>query len=339
MKAFFDPRQREHDPKHFLLAGVRRQNHERPARVDGLLEGLGALGIEPEVPPDAGLGPIAAVHTPEYLAFLEGIHARWRGIEDADEEVIPNVHPLHRGESYPDSPVGQAGFHMADLACPIGPRTWASAYASAQCAVAGARLLLGGERAAYALCRPPGHHASADVAAGSCFLNNVAVAAELATAAGRRVAIVDVDLHHGNGTQAVFYSRGDVLTVSVHADPASFYPVLPGPRPRARGGGGSRYEPEPAAAEGRRGRRLPRRARARARSGRRVRGRTCSVVALGLDAHEDDPYAGLAVTTDGFERVGARLADAGLPTLLVQEGGYLNPALGRNLAATLGAFG
>ena len=338
MKAFFDPRQREHDPKHFLLAGVRRQNHERPARVDGLLEGLDALGIEPEVPPDAGLGPIAAVHTAEYLVFLEGIHARWRGIDGADEEVIPNVHPLHRGESYPVSPVGQAGFHMADLACPIGPRTWASAHASAQCAVAGARAVLGGERAAYALCRPPGHHASADIAAGSCFVNNAAVAAELATAAGRRVAIVDVDLHHGNGTQTVFYARGDVLTVSVHADPASFYPFFQGhahERGEGAGIGANLNLPLPKGGGDdvfldALGRGLDRVA---------AFGADLLVVALGLDAHEDDPYAGLAVTTDGFERVGARLADPGLPTLLVQEGGYLNPALGRNLAATLGAFG
>ena len=338
MKAFFDPRQREHDPKHFLLAGVRRQNHERPARVDGLLEGLGALGIEPEAPPDAGLGPIAAVHTPEYLAFLEGIHARWRDIDGADEEVIPNVHPLHRGESYPDSPVGQAGFHMADLACPIGPRTWASARASAQCAVAGARAVLGGERAAYALCRPPGHHASADVAAGSCFLNNVAVAAELATAAGRRVAIVDVDLHHGNGTQAVFYARADVLTVSVHADPASFYPFFQGhAHERGEGAGVGANLNLPLPKGGGDDVFLDALARGLERVG--AFGADLLVVALGLDAHEDDPYAGLAVTTDGFERVGARLADAGLPTLLVQEGGYLNPALGRNLAATLGAFG
>lgn len=338
MKAFFDPRQREHDPKHFLLAGVRRQNHERPARVDGLLEGLAAAGIEAEPPGDAGLGPIAAVHTPEYVAFLQGIHARWREIDGADEEVIPNVHPLHRGDSYPTSAVGQAGFHMADLACPIGARTWHGAYASAQCAVAGARAVLGGERAAYALCRPPSHHASMDVAAGSCFLNNTAIGASLASAAGRRVAIVDVDLHHGNGTQAIFHARGDVLTVSVHADPSSFYPFFQGhahERGEGAGLGANLNLPLPKGSGDdvfldALGRGLDRVA---------AFGADLLVVALGLDAHEGDPYAGLAVTTGGFGRIGAALAAAELPTLLVQEGGYLNPALGRNLAAVLQEFG
>ncbi len=338
MKAFFDPRQREHDPKHFLLAGVRRQNHERPARIDGLLEGLEAAGIPAEAPFDAGLGPIAAVHTSEYLAFLQGIHARWREIDAADEEVIPNVHPLHRAESYPASAVGQAGFHMADLACPIGARTWHSAYASAQCGIGGVDAVLGGERAAYALCRPPGHHASMDVAAGSCFLNNTAIAASLACSAGRRVAIVDVDLHHGNGTQAIFYARGDVLTVSVHADPASFYPFFQGhahERGEGAGIGANLNLPLPKGS----GDDIFLDALSHGLDRVAAFGADLLVVALGLDAHEGDPYAGLAVTTDGFERIGARLAGAELPTLLVQEGGYLNPALGRNLAAVLGAFG
>ena len=151
---------------------------------------------------------------------------RWRRIEGASDEVIPNIHPIARGGSYPASAVGQAGYHMADTACPISAETWDSACWSAWSAVAAAEAVLAGESAAYALCRPPGHHAFADVAGGFCFLNNSAIAAQRLRKNAARVAILDVDLHHGNGTQGIFYGRADVLTVSIHADPERFYPFF-----------------------------------------------------------------------------------------------------------------
>src|SRR5690606_33435184 len=167
------------------------------------------------------------VHTPDYLHFLQTIHERWSRIDGASAEVIPNIHPDRREASYPRSAVGQAGYHMADTACPIGPDSWESIYWSANCAASAAALVRdGGARAAYALCRPPGHHAFADLAGGFCFVNNAAVAATVLRERHARVAIVDVDLHHGNGTQGIFYRRPDVLTVSIHADPLRFYPFF-----------------------------------------------------------------------------------------------------------------
>jgi acetoin utilization deacetylase AcuC-like enzyme len=226
---------------------------------------------------------------------------------------------------------------MADTACPISAGTWPAALASAHVAVAAAREVLAGAPAAYALCRPPGHHAFADMAGGFCYVNNTSVAAQELRAHHARIAILDVDLHHGNGTQGIFYGRDDVLTVSLHADPVRFYPFFwghadergEGPGlgynlnlPLARGTGDDEY------------------ILALERALHRIRAFApgALVVALGLDAHKDDPLAGLALTTDGFAHIGAAVAGLGLASVLVQEGGYLTAALGTNLQAFLRGF-
>jgi acetoin utilization deacetylase AcuC-like enzyme len=200
-------------------------------------------------------------------------------------------------------------------------------------------LLLDGERAAYALCRPPGHHAFSDMAGGFCYLNNSAIAAEMLRRAHDRVAILDVDLHHGNGTQGIFYQRGDVLTVSIHADPERFYPFFWG------------YANETGAADGagcNLNLPLPRGSgddvfvAALDTAVERVRqfAPGALVVALGLDAFEGDPFGGLRVSTPGFAEIARRISAAlPLPTLLVQEGGYLCDGLGDNLQSFLAGFG
>lgn len=338
MKAFFDERQWVHDPKHFMANGALQPNPEQPERIARLKDGAEAAGCSFEAPSDAGMGPIAAIHTAEYLTFLQNIFTRWRRIDGAGQEVIPNIHPASRTDSYPKSAVGQAGYHQADTACPIAEGTWEAAYWSAQTAIAGADHLAGGQRAAYALSRPPGHHAFVDLAGGFCFLNNSGIAAERLRNAGHRPAILDVDVHHGNGTQGIFYDRGDVLTVSLHADPARFYPFFWGHAqergqgaglganlnlPLARGTGDDDY--------------LAALATATARI--EAFGCTAVVVALGLDAFIDDPFKGLAITTPGFARIGEAVAHLGLPTLFVQEGGYLCDELGENLTSVLTGFG
>jgi acetoin utilization deacetylase AcuC-like enzyme len=226
MKAVFHPDQKLHYPRHFLSSGARKPNPEQPARADALLQGACAAGLTVEMPGDSGLAPVAAVHSPEYIGFLKNIHARWQRIPDASEEVVPNIHPDNRDVGYPKSAVGQVGYHIMDTSCPISADTFESARWSANTAVHAAELVLAGETAAYALCRPPGHHAFRDLAGGFCYFNNTAIAAQWFRGHGLRPAIVDVDLHHGNGTQGIFYSRNDVLTVSVHADPIRYYPFF-----------------------------------------------------------------------------------------------------------------
>lgn len=337
MRAIFDERQWRHDPKHFMANGAILPNPEQPARIDILKAGAEAAGCVFEAPADAGLGPIAAVHTAEYLTFLRHIYPRWRRIEGAGEEVIPNIHPANRGDGYPKSAVGQAGYHQADTACPIAEGTWEAAYWSAQSAIAGADLLAAGERAAYVLSRPPGHHAFADLAGGFCFLNNSGIAAERLRLKGLRTAILDVDVHHGNGTQGMFYRRGDVLTVSIHADPERFYPFFWGhaqERGEGEGMGANLNLPLPRGTGDEDYLETLDTALDRIASF----GADVIVVALGLDAFEGDPFQGLAVSTPGFARIGAALAATGLPVLFVQEGGYICDGLGGNLTSVLTGF-
>ncbi len=336
MKAVFDARQWHHDPQYFMANGRVLPSPEQPERINRLTAGAEAAGCVFEAPADSGMPPLSAVHSAEYLHFLQTIHTRWQHIAEAGPEVIPNIHPANRSDGYPRSAVGQAGFHQADTACPIGAGTWEAAYWSAQSAVTGADLVAEGERAAYVLSRPPGHHAFADLAGGFCFLNNSAIGAERLRARGLRPAILDIDVHHGNGTQGIFYARGDVLTVSIHADPARFYPFFWGhaqERGEGRGLGCNLNLPLPRGTEDAAYLQTLEFALDRVRAF----GADVLVVALGLDAHVDDPFRGLAITTQGFAAIGAALAGTGLPRLFVQEGGYLSDALGDNLQAVLAA--
>ena len=334
MKAFLDSRQSEHDPKYFMRSGAIAPNPEQPKRVDILSAGAKDAGCAFVEPTDMGIGHIASIHSPQYLTFLENIHERWTRIPGGGEEVVPNIHPRAREDGYPRSAVGQAGYHQADTACPIAEHTWKSAYWSAQSALNGADFIAKGGPNAYALLRPPGHHAYTDQAGGFCFLNNSAIAAEYLLAKGMRPTILDVDVHHGNGTQGIFYRRDDVLTVSLHADPERFYPFFWGYELEKGEGQGLGYNLN-----------LPLDrgtgdddflnaldiGLARARNF----GSDVIVVALGLDASIDDPFEGLAITQDGFERIGARIASLGLPCLMVQEGGYISDSLGINLTRFL----
>lgn len=334
MITLFDDAQRAHDPHFFLSSGAPQPCPEKPARVEALLGAVVRLGLSVQQPRDAGIDPIRAVHPERYLTFLQTIHDRWIRIPGASAEVIANIHPASRSDGYPKSAVGQAGFHMTDTSCPISASTWASAYASAQSAIHGADLIVSGESVAYALCRPPGHHAFAEIAGGFCYLSNTAIAARRLQVQGRRVAVLDVDLHHGNGTQGIFYEDPTVLTVSIHAHPERYYPFFwgypgetgAGPGAGAnlnlcleRGSGDAAYMDALATA-------LERIA---------LWGADTLVLALGLDAFEGDPFAGLAVTTGGFTRISRTIRALGIPTLIVQEGGYLCPELGDNLAAVL----
>jgi acetoin utilization deacetylase AcuC-like enzyme len=227
---------------------------------------------------------------------------------------------------------------MADASAPLAAGSWESILRSAWSAVHAARLVLSGERSVYALCRPPGHHAFADMAGGFCYLNNNAIAAQELRGRFDRVAILDVDLHHGNGTQSIFYARDDVLTVSIHADPVRFYPFFWGYADEEGEGAGKGFNLNLP---------LPRGAgddafmRALDDGINRIQAFSpeALVVALGLDAFEGDPFGGLSVSTHGFAEIGRRIgAGLPLPTVVVQEGGYLCDELGENLAAFLEGF-
>lgn len=326
-----------HAPAIFISNGAPQPNPEVPERADRLLAAAVLSGLSLEEPQDCGLGPLAAVHTPEYLHFLQHIHARWQRIPGASADVLPNVHPDRRDCGYPASAVGQVGYHMYDGDCPISADTWEGVRWSAASAVHAAREVVNGAGACYALSRPPGHHASKDLAGGFCYLNNTAIAAEILRGRFDRVAILDVDVHHGNGTQSIFYERADVLTVSLHADPVRFYPFFWGYASERGAGAGLGYNinlPLP------RGTGDVDYVKALEKALLRIEAFApgALVVALGLDAFEGDPFKGMTITTEGFGRIAAPIAVLGLPTVIVQEGGYLSAALGDNLESFLRGF-
>jgi len=338
MKCVYANEQKKHYPESFLVNGERQANPETPQRVDLLLAGAQAAGMEVIEPTDYGTEGISRVHSPEYLTFLEHAFTRWQRIPGAAPEITPNIHPIHRDLTYPASVVAQAGYHMLDASAPVTGDTWERARASAHAAIHASELVMAGEKSAYALCRPPGHHAGADYAAGFCYLNNSAIAAENLRQKFAKVAILDVDLHHGNGTQDIFYGRKDVLTVSLHADPVRFYPFFWGSANETGKGEGAGYNLNIPLPRG-------------TRDDEFLKGLTTAldrveefapdavVIALGLDAYEGDPIAGLAISTEGFGAIGNAIASrVKVPTVLVQEGGYPCDELGDNLAQFIRGF-
>ena len=206
MKVVYSADHSLHDPAFFLIRGEIRQSTEQPERAERLLAGINRCGFDVTSPKDFGNAPLEAVHSHRYLEFLKTASRQWMSLDDASREVIANIHPLHQPANYPESIVGRAGWHMADTACPLGEHTYQAACSSANSAVTAAQTVLDGDRAAYALCRPPGHHAYAEMAGGFCFLNNVAIAAAHALGKHKRIAILDVDVHHGNGTHCLLYT-------------------------------------------------------------------------------------------------------------------------------------
>ncbi|MBQ1765922.1 MAG: histone deacetylase family protein [Aquincola sp.] len=338
MHVIHSPHHRGHDPQQFIVRGRFQRSNEQPERADRLLQAAQAAGLQPLEPEDFGHGPRAAIHTPEYLHFLATAWERWQALPQASDEVLPNVHPFPgQPFTYPDSLVGQAGYHLGDMACALGRHTWQAAMWSAHCATHGAHLLLQGERAAYALCRPPGHHAYADRANGFTYLNNAAIAAQVLRERHARVAILDIDVHHGNGTQGVFWRRRDVLTVSLHGDPHFCTPFFTGHAHERGEGDGLGFNLNIPLARGT-GDAAYRQALAGALQQIRHYAPGALVVALGLDAHERDPYQALALSTAAFADLLGDIARLGLPTLLVQEGGYLSDDLGPNLRSALRGF-
>ncbi|GLQ05612.1 histone deacetylase family protein [Sneathiella chinensis] len=341
MKIVFSPDHARHHPQTYFKAGTFHEPQEVPGRADALLAGLTTAGHE--IVPARAFGPEhrAAVHTPDYLTFLETIAGRWKAAGMESDEVLPNIHPGRRMASVPTGVVGEVGYYSTDMSAPIGPETWAAAVASSEVALTAADLVLNGgtgdQKAAYALCRPPGHHAFQDQAGGFCFLNNVAIAAQYALRQVRRVAILDVDVHHGNGTQGIFYGRNDVLTVSLHCDPTDFYPFFAGYAHERGEGAGESYNlnlpiPPGTGDDGY----LEYLDKAKAALG--AYAPDMLFIALGLDAFEGDPLVGLRITTDGFRRIASSIAELGLPTVLVQEGGYNRDFLGDNIASFIRGF-
>jgi acetoin utilization deacetylase AcuC-like enzyme len=328
-----------HDPNCFTLPSDARPYWEVPARADALLGALHAGGLTPRPAANHGLSPIGRIHDSGYLTFLETAFARWQAMPGSGPILRAPAYAVRHKARRPDAVAGQAGWYLSSVTAPIVAATWTAALGSAHAAIDAADTVLAGERYAYALCRPPGHHAHSDMAGGFCYLNNAAIAAQRMLDRGTgRIAILDFDVHHGNGTQQIFYARDDVHYVSVHGDPAGLYPWYAGYADETGEGRGFGWTLNLPLPPGTRDDAFTAAVRQGldAIAGKRP---AALIVSVGFDAQEGDPAANLAVDAAGFETIGRQVAAIGLPAVLIQEGGYLVERLGINLTAFLTGLG
>jgi acetoin utilization deacetylase AcuC-like enzyme len=326
-----------HEPGAEIWIGVRTPATELPERALRIREALGAAGAR-EVPAIAhGDDALLAVHDPALVEFLRTAWDEWAELGLPQDRVVPYVFAREELTSGRPAPKPAAvwarpGRFAYDTMTLIGPGTWEAARAAVDCALTAVDLVVGGERCAYALCRPPGHHVTRSLYGGSCYLNNSAVAAAaLLEQLGGPVAVVDIDAHHGNGTQELFRGRDDIRTASVHVDPAEgWFPHFLG---FADENDASNLNLPVAPASGDEPWLAAVRAAAAFASGARG-----LVVALGVDAATADPESPLAVTHDGYGEAGRILGALGVPTVVVQEGGYDLGTIGDLVVATLAGF-
>jgi acetoin utilization deacetylase AcuC-like enzyme len=316
---------------------------EVPARADYVLRELKERGLGPiESPAHFDEAAIARVHAPRYLEFLAGAWDEWVALAPANaaRDALPSYWPIRtfRSDVLPASFPARLGLFSYDSGSPLTAGTWTAARAGAGCALSAAAHVLRGERAAFALTRPPGHHAGADFFGGYCFLNNAAIAAQALRDAGvERVAVLDIDYHHGNGTQAIFYERADVFFASIHGDPHTEYPYYLGYADEQGAGAGLGLNRNLPLARGT-GFAAWREALRSALAGIAGFKPGALVVSLGLDTFEGDPIAGFKLTTPDYLRIGEDLARAGLPTVFVFEGGYAVAEVGVNAVNVLEGF-
>ncbi|MFP4312099.1 MAG: histone deacetylase family protein [Nitriliruptoraceae bacterium] len=334
-----DDAHRHHDPPFELNAGQQVWPvPDRPARLDAIAAAVRAAGLTEQAALPHDDAVLTAVHDPGMLTFLRDGHAEWVAA-GGPEVLIPDTFRSprwNRGGRPTASPLGRAGWYVTDTATPIVAGSWRAARAGADVACTAVDAVLAGHRAAYAMTRPPGHHAGPDYLGGFCLLNLAAIAAAQLRPHGR-VAIVDVDVHHGNGTQDVFWTDPEVLYVSVHTDPDHQYPYLSGTAAELGEGPGQGTT-----------RNLP------LAPGTTDAGvlhavevacelvtafdPTAVVVSLGLDTAASDPLGRLALSPEGFAPLGRLLAALDRPTVLVQEGGYALEVIGRVAVDVLTAF-
>ncbi len=322
MPIVWDERCRLHEPGAEVFVGLATPGTEVPARADALLAALG--DTVPAQPHDDEI--LREVHDPELIAYLESAWESWNaaGIPDdpGQRRVVPYVfaHEGIRARRAPAAQWARPGYFAYDTMTLIGPGTWEAARGAVDAVLTAVDLVAGGAPHAYALCRPPGHHVCRAAYGGSCYLNNAAVAAEALRRHAGRVAVLDVDAHHGNGTQEIFWDRDDVCVASVHVDPAEgWFPHFLGfadestesnlNLPLRPGTGDDGWL-------------------AAVREATEWLGAEALVVSLGVDAGESDPESPLRVTASGFREAGRVVGALGLPTVLVQEGGYDLEALG-----------
>ncbi|MBS0470503.1 MAG: histone deacetylase family protein [Proteobacteria bacterium] len=340
MKTFYSPAHLEHAPPEEFEGGRLNPAVEVPRRVEDVKAEIARRNLGPILAPDEfGMAPVARVHDAGLVRFLGEASELWRKRygEDAPP-ALPSAWPARGLRNRFDGDVeARLGTYAFDTATPILKGTWGATLSAVNCSLSAAHAIKSGERSAFALARPPGHHASADVFGGYCYLNNVAIAAQRFADRGLKPAILDVDYHHGNGTQSIFYGRGDVLFVSIHGDPVFAYPHFLGfADERGEGAGEDANLNLPLAMYS--GWDVYAQALATALARIRAFGPDVLLVSLGLDTYEEDPISRFKLKPDDYLRMGEEIAALKLPTLFQFEGGYNLDALPTITANVLEGF-
>jgi acetoin utilization deacetylase AcuC-like enzyme len=348
MKIFHNTRHAEHAGRQEMFRGRMVDCHEVPQRLQHVLDELARRPVGRLAQPAADLPLDAAlrrVHRADYLYFLASAWSEWVAMDpaNAERDALPSVWPLaqphaFRSDAPPLNFAARLGQYAFDSGTPLMAGSWAAAREGASCALAAAQAVLAGERAAMALTRPPGHHAGPAFMGGYCFINNGAVAAQALRDGGlQRVAVLDVDYHHGNGTQTIFYERSDVFTVSIHGDPRTEYPFFLGHADERGAGAGEGFNLNLPLLRG---------------TGFKTWFDTLQhglqavfdfapqalVVPLGLDTFENDPISGFTLRSADYLQVGRALASLQLPTVFTFEGGYAVAEVGINAVNVLEGF-
>ena len=339
MLTIYSDDHRLHHGRCELIDGQLMPCFEMPSRADHVLERVKAQGLGPvNGPTDFGRAPLLRVHSADYLDFFQGAWKRWSALGH-DGDLLPFTWPARSlRQVKPSGLHGELGYYSFDAGAPITAGTWQAAYSSAQVALTAQAAVQAGAHSAFALCRPPGHHAASDVMGGYCYLNNAAIAAQAFIDQGRkRVAILDVDYHHGNGTQQIFYARSDVLFTSIHGDPQAEFPFFLGYADEHGEGDGLGCNfnyPLPAGSDW--------------ATWRGALDEACEriaaydpevlVISLGVDTFKDDPISQFKLDSPDYLTMGERIAQLGKPTLFVMEGGYAVAEIGINAVNVLEGF-
>jgi len=335
-----------HNPDHHLHHASELKDgkvspcFELPHRADTVLARVRQVGLgQLAIPAHYGKERYARIHSERYVNFLESAWQEWTALGHS-HDALPLVWPVRdlRSDIEPEHIDGKLGFYAMDAGVAITAGTWQAVRRSADTALNGMDHLLQGNRSAFALCRPPGHHAAAEYMGGYCYLNNAAIAAQSCLdQGGKRVAILDVDFHHGNGTQSIFYQRPDVLFVSLHGDPRRSYPYFSGHRDETGSGAGQGFNvnyPLPHGTD------WGSYATALDDACKRIRAYQpdALVISLGVDTYENDPISHFRLTSHDFFGIGAAIASIQSPTLFVMEGGYMVDEIGINAVNVLQGY-
>lgn len=342
MIVIYTPDHKGHAPVHEIYRGERVPSFEKPDRLVIIYDALKDRGHEIINPTADSLAIIEEVHSARYINFLKTAWDTWVSIDPENEHIqpFPSVWPVRtlRSDNEPLNFIAQLGLYSMDNGTPIDRGTWTAAKAAGDAVITGAQMLHNGVHSVFCAVRPPGHHAGYDYMGGYCFINNAAIAARKLQQSGcKRVCIFDIDFHHGNGTQDIFYESPDVLYVSIHGDPKTEFPFFSGYSDEKGLGDGYGYNLNIPLAAGTTSHQWFEAFRSAISFITRYKP-DAVVVSLGLDTFEGDPISKFSLLSEDFIKIGRDLHTMNTPTIFVLEGGYAVKELGTNVTNVIDGF-